>query len=93
MNLEKCEPKKYTTEELKEIKTDLRNLLTLIESELDERKQKRFEALVSDMLVAIDNLSKEFPHWESNFELTFSAENWQSEQMSVTDFRQTWFSP
>lgn len=23
MNLEKCEPKKYTTEELKEIKTDL----------------------------------------------------------------------
>ena len=88
MNLEKCEPKKYTTEELKELKTDLRQLLTLIESELDERKQQRFEILVSDMLVAIDNLSKEFPHWESNFEFTFCAEYWKSEHMSVADFRQ-----
>ncbi len=88
MNLEKCEPKKYTTEELKELKTDLRQLLTLIESELDERKQQRFEILVSDMLVAIDNLSKEFPHWESNFEFTFCAEYWKSEHMCVKDFRQ-----
>ena len=88
MELEKCEPKKYTTEELKELKTDLRQLLTLIESELDERKQQRFEVLVSDMLMAIDNLSKEFPHWESNFELTFCAEWWKNEQMSVRDFRQ-----
>ena len=88
MELEKCEPKKYSTEELKELKTDLRQLLTLIESELDERKQKRFEALVSDMLVAIDNLSKEFPHWESNFEFTFCAEYWKGEHMSVADFRQ-----
>ena len=88
MNLEKCEPKKYTTEELKELKTDLRQLLTLIESELDDRKQQRFEVLVSDMLVAIDNLSKEFPHWESNFEFTFCAEYWKSEQMGIADFRQ-----
>ncbi len=88
MNLEKCEPKKYTTEELKELKTDLRQLLALIESELEGRKQQRFEALVSDVLIAIDNLSKEFPHWESNFELTFCAEWWKNEQMSVADFRQ-----
>lgn len=88
MNLEKCEPKKYTTEELKELKTDLRQLLTLIESELDERKQQRFEVLVSDMLIAIDNLTKEFPHWESNFEFTFCAEYWKGEHMGVEDFRQ-----
>ena len=88
MNLEKCEPKKYTAEELKEIKADLRNLLDLIDSELDERKQQRFEVLVSDMLMAIDNLSKEFPHWESNFEFTFCAEYWKGEHMSVADFRQ-----
>lgn len=88
MELEKCEPKKYTTEELKELKTDLRQLLTLIESELDERKQQRFEVLVSDMLMAIDNLSKEFPHWESNFEFTFCAEYWKGEHMCVNDFRQ-----
>ena len=88
MELEKCEPKKYTTEELKELKTDLRQLLALIESELDDRKQQRFEVLVSNMLEAIDNLSREFPHWESNFELTFCAEWWNNEQMSVRDFRQ-----
>lgn len=88
MELEKCEPKKYTTEELKELKTDLRQLLALIESELDDRKQQRFEVLVSDMLMAIDNLSKEFPHWESNFEFTFCAEYWKGEHMSVADFRQ-----
>ena len=88
MNLEKCEPKKYTTEELKELKTDLRQLLALIESELDERKQQRFEVLVSDMLMAIDNLTKEFPHWESNFEFTFCAEYWKGEHMGVEDFRQ-----
>lgn len=88
MELEKCEPKKYTTEELKELKTDLRQLLALIESELDDRKQQRFEVLVSNMLEAIDNLSREFPHWESNYELTFCAELWKNEQMSVRDFRQ-----
>ena len=88
MNLEKCEPKKYTTEELKELNTDLRQLLALIESELDERKQQRFEVLVSDMLMAIDNLTKEFPHWESNFEFTFCAEYWKGEHMGVEDFRQ-----
>lgn len=88
MELEKCEPKKYTTEELKELKTDLRQLLALIESELDDRKQQRFEVLVSNMLEAIDNLSKEFPHWESNFEFTFCAEYWKGEHMGVEDFRQ-----
>ena len=93
MNFEKCEPKKYSTEELKEIKVDLHKLLALIDSELDERKKHRFEALVADVLTAIDNLTKEFPHWESNFELTFSAENWQAEQVSVADFKQSWFSP
>ncbi len=74
--------------ELKELKTDLRRLLALIESELDERKQQRFEVLVTNLLDAIDTLTKEFPYWESNFELNFCAESWKNEMMCLKDFRQ-----
>lgn len=86
MNLSECNPKKYTTEDLQDIKKDLRNLLMLVDEELNVRKLKRFEELVGNVLTSFKELTAEFPNWATNFELTLTAENWQREYMELSDF-------
>lgn len=86
MNLEGCNPKEYTTEDLQDIKRDLRSLISMIDSELKGREQRRFEELVGDVLYSLNQLTKEFPSWATNFCLSLTGENWKRECMELSDF-------
>ena len=81
-----CNPKEYSTQDLQEMKRSLRHLTSLIDSELTERKQQRFDELVGNVLSSLNQLTKEFPGWETNFDLTLTGENWEKECMELSDF-------
>lgn len=86
MDLKQCNPKKYSTEDLQDIKKDLRSLLLLVDEELNIRKLKRFEELAGNVLTSFKELTAEFPNWATNFDMTLTAENWEREFMQLSDF-------